>query len=263
MVLYHILNYKDQELIARKVGTQSIKEIPVKGIIHFEIKKGKYCIGNLFGNKYEFCFSKIEKGTQCERCFKKNKYNYCAACNGKRCYLGRKICGPHVLYLATFANVLKVGVASVKRFPKRVIEQGADYATKIAFFEDGLKARRYERLLHEEFNITDRIPSKFKEKIAFKKEARKMGEYFLKYTYSQIIDKIPKENRLQINVLNLSNYYEEPEVTKLERLDIEKSSEITGKIIGYKGPFVIIKNQNEVFSANFKKLIAKIISLRS
>lgn len=72
----------------------------------------------------------------------------CALCDGTRCLKGRQDClSSHVLYLALFGGIAKVGVTKEPRYERRMREQGAQFAGRLSVHEDGMEARKAERLL--------------------------------------------------------------------------------------------------------------------
>ncbi|MDD5182497.1 MAG: DUF2797 domain-containing protein [Candidatus Nanoarchaeia archaeon] len=262
----HVLKFVNSgampEFIVRQIGNfESIKTIKFDGIVSFKVMPGRFCIGNLMkNNSHKYCFNKVSSGYQCNDCFKQNPYNFCAFCSGTRCYLGKKICGEHFVYLATFANVLKVGVTSIRRWPERVIEQGADFASVISQTPDGLEARRIESEIKKRFNITDKMYNKYKSHLLHRKDARELGKHILQTAYADIVDAIPATTKLDLDILDLSENYtdieEQPNVK-----EITDDMQVCGKIIGTKGNFIVMKSgaKTEVF--NGYDLVGRVIKM--
>lgn len=262
--MFHILKFSAGEnpfFTVRRIGKfNKIKKLNLTGIISFKVMPGKYCIGNMIKGTHRYCFQKIEKGYQCNSCFKYNPFNFCAFCSGTKCYLKKKICGEHFVYLAAFANKIKVGVTSIKRFPKRVIEQGADFATKIAHTKDGLEARRIESEIRKEFNISDKMYSKQKIKLLHKKKARKIGREKIEAAYEDLIKTIPSKNQIEKNIVDLSQNYVELE-NQPEVIEIKDNLSVCGKIIGSKGNFIVLKISNNIIAFNGYDLVGRTIKI--
>ncbi len=87
----------------------------------------------------------------------KKSFDPCSACRG-RCLKDVKDCfEPHVVYIALFGSMVKIGVTREKRLPCRLKEQGADAGIPIACVEDGERARRIEQEYSRKLQIPDRI----------------------------------------------------------------------------------------------------------
>lgn len=266
MEMYHVLKFigKDvfPEFVVRQIGNfEKIKKIKLDGIVSFKVMPGRFCIGNLsMDGTHRYCFSKIDSGFQCNSCFKCNPYNFCAFCSGTKCYLKKKICGEHFVYLATFANVLKVGVTSVKRWPDRVVEQGADFASVIAQTPDGLEARRIESEIKKRFNITDKMYNKYKSKLLHRKDARELGKHILQTAYADVADYIPSKMRLDLDIFDLSENYTDLD-TQPDVKEVLDNSQIYGKVIGSKGNFIVLKSGARIEVFNGYDLVGRVLKM--
>ena len=260
MKIFHVIKFSPtkRKLVVRQLPNK-LPEINLDGFINFKVLPGKFCIGYWKNQSYFKCFKKIQKGFQCESCFKKETNNFCAMCNGTKCFLRKPICGQHYVYLASFGNILKVGVTSVNRFPERVIEQGADFAARIVLVENGLIARKIERMISINYNIKDKISAITKQKVLLNKNAREIGKEFLKTVYWQIIDKLPAKIKLDLEIEDLSIYYKEPQ--KAKAISIEDNMELQGKIIGQKGNYIFIKNHQGIFMFNGYELVSRVVKI--
>jgi len=131
----------------------------------------KYCIGffDEFDNVYP-CKNNmtVERSLQCEECLSNDILWRCAMCKGVYCInpKARDFCfnHKHIVYLAVYnPNLVKVGVSWEKRFQKRIAEQGANIAVKVAECPTGFDARKLERKITQRLGITDRSSSKDKQ----------------------------------------------------------------------------------------------------
>jgi hypothetical protein len=141
-----------------------------------------------------------------------------------------------------------------------VIEQGADFATIIAQTEDGLEARRIESEIRKSFNITDKMYSRYKSKLLHKKEARELGKHLLQVAYADIIDTIPVLNKLEIDILDLSENYIEIEQQPIVK-EIVDNTDICGKIVGNKGNFIFLKVGSDNIIFNGYDLVGRVIKI--
>jgi hypothetical protein len=131
---------------------------------HFALKPQRqlWCTGSTPpGNKRVACLNGLpaKSGAQCEQCKELSQLAACLRCTGQRCLnpARRADCAdqPHLVYLADFGGVLKVGVCRSERFEERLLEQGA-YAGLEVLRAGGLEVRRVERLVCEH-GIVDRV----------------------------------------------------------------------------------------------------------
>lgn len=259
MKIFHVLKFEPvaKKLIVRRIGKFSkMEEIFLSGIIDIHVMPGRYCVGKIQPKKFSYCFNKVNYGYQCYMCFRSNAFNLCAKCTGEKCLLNRKICGPHVVYLTTFANTIKVGVTSAQRFPERIIEQGADFATIIARTDDGLEARRIERTIKENFGITDRLSEAFKQGSLDTKPVE-LGKQLIKTAYWEVVDSLPKGTKQDLDVAEFAENYFVPE--KPIPLKIEDNLNISGKIAGYRGNFIMLRQTSKLFSINGYELVGRVI----
>lgn len=260
---YHILHFGlnedfKPELKIRNINNSNVESRILQGVIDVVVKPNKYCIGTYDGTSFKICLRKIDKYNQCYSCFKQSPKNLCAKCNGEKCLLDQKICPSHKIYLASFGNEIKIGVTSSKRFPLRVIEQGADFASAIAETEDGLTARKIEKAIKEKFGIKDKITTYQKYELINNDKAKELGKELIKTTYYNIIDQINAENKLDLDIIDLSYNY--MEVKNSIYLLVEENTRIYGKIIGNKGHLIFIKNKEGLYTFNASSLISRILS---
>lgn len=227
-IINYYYTYNNKEYAPALLTKNKRKIIITKGNINLNL--GDYeCIGYLRNKIIYECPNKIKKTAQCHNCQMLNDKYPCAECKGV-CIASlkeKKECmqTPHIIYLASFGNLIKVGVTKEKRYYKRMIEQGADYSTIIAR-TNGLNARIYERI------ISKKIP----DKIMLKQKIRNLeinNPNLINEKLKEIKNKIPKHIK------------ENTEITKLrENLKInnkELINELKGEIISWKGRILILK----------------------
>jgi hypothetical protein len=105
------------------------------------------CIGPSFD---EPCPNCSEDGPQCKDCAPLGVYP-CVMCKGTECMLPKRRleCSktPYTIYLASFGEIVKVGVSIRERLMQRWLEQGAEFACELKIVKDGLIARKLENLV--------------------------------------------------------------------------------------------------------------------
>ncbi len=144
----------------------------------------------------------------------------------------------HFVYLSITSNI-KVGVTREKQIPTRWIDQGAYQAIKFAKTPNRYLAGAIEINLKEV--VSDRTQWQRMLKNEINKEANLLDKKitlinylnpeFKKYVYK-------KNNLIEIN------YPVEQYPTKVKSVSFEKTGEISGKLCGIKGQYLIFENGN-------------------
>ena len=219
----------------------------------------RYCIGYFKDETRVPCpkQAKVKDSYQCELCMSLDEHLKCASCTGERCLLKkrREICKKeeYSIYLAIFGDILKVGISKEPRLRLRLIEQGCDFAAKIAKVRDGKVARSLEQYIKEKLEIVDRVRTKekAKQKIASPQVAisrifnslellkgdGKVGPYLV---FPEIFD--------------LRSFYNLPS-KQMELIRPKRGMKLEGRVIGVKGNLIFIKNKSKDFSLNGKELV--------
>ncbi len=135
------------------------------GEISFDISQQKTCVGSFDGG-YEPCPEQrpIDSFNQCYGCAPDDipkmecifEPQDCEDCEGGFCE------EEHVVYLAFFGPISKIGMTKKKRLKQRVIEQGADAYALMATLENRKKAREEEKEISDRLNISQKVSSKDK-----------------------------------------------------------------------------------------------------
>ena len=247
------------------------------------------CNTSISNSKYGQCFRCTQEDFS--RCFvlcngDQTEYYGCFGKDAQRQYCYKTNRAVYVVYAG---GKMKVGISFSPK--NRWINQGADYAGVIAWARDGLVARRLEKYLSERLGekLTQTISSKEKIRVLFpgshaKKKCLKMlntcrglvkeGE---KEINTALLQSSQKE---EISVLNKSlthqqlfsiqntecktmeDYYGGIKYLK-ERPKYRQTipgSLIRGRIIGIKGPWMVLDNKGTLEAWNTKKMVGAIFS---
>ena len=145
----------EPQLIARNNGGMERFSVLDRDV---SIKLGeRYCIGHFSDGRHVDCpkHEKITSGWHCDFCRRADDFFTCVQCSGE-CINDkqRKACRENTffIYLAVFDSMLKVGISQEHRLYERLIEQGADFAAKIAYIKDGMVVRKIEQELKKSLN---------------------------------------------------------------------------------------------------------------
>ena len=247
------------------------------------------CNANINDPRYGQCFRCSQEDFS--RCFTlcngdKTEYYSCFGKDPQRQYCYRT---KRAVYVAYAGGKLKVGISFSPK--KRWINQGADYAGVIAWASDGLLARRLESYLSNRLGekLTQTISNKEKIRSLFpgshaEKKCLKMlsmcrdfveeGEEEIKATLFQSSQKeeVSTQNKFPIHrqlfsiqdtqCYALEDYYSGMKYLK-ERPKYRQAlpgSLIRGRIIGIKGPWMVLDNKGTLEAWNIKKMVGAIFS---
>lgn len=113
------------------------------------VSEARRCVGARDGGP---CHSQIEpRMSLCRSCdpFPVQECRFHPRCRGTMC--DGTVCGePHVVYLAIFADQVKVGMTRLSRLRERGIEQGADIIVPLQEHPNRQEARRAEQALSKD-----------------------------------------------------------------------------------------------------------------
>ena len=234
---------------------------------------GQYCIGFRYAvDAFHKCkgFKKINgKGIQCKDCARLDLIRKCLMCTGKICInpLSKKICEKteHVVYLASFDNIIKVGTSMKKRFKKRMIEQAAAYGLIIANVSNGYLARKIEEDIASLNNLKKRIGIKIKLNTLFN-EINTSNLALMENYYKLIKKDLIKYKRY---LVSNSTFFKNMIIKKKKDVvfrpilyKIKKNYKLEARIKSVKGSFLLLYYGNIYVVVNLKKLSGWIIDLQ-
>jgi len=222
-----------------------------------DFKVGKrFCIGYFKNGKRYPCPEKREvtKDYQCELCKRLDENLPCVQCVGFCRNLKKRMqCmkQKYYIYLATFGDILKVGISNEVRVKQRLVEQGADFGACLFKVVDGAVARREEQKIKRLLGIVDRVRGSEKHKRIFSNEDIGIQKI------ENALKVLKKYYKLDYEIYDLRKYYNiKPIETKF--IEIKEGTRIRGKVISVKGNLVVLEKENISFNAH--KLIGREIS---
>ena len=218
-----------------------------------------YCIGYFSNSKRTPCPTKekLFKGNICKACEEKDYYHKCLGCSGE-CIneKHREICKDTTFYtyLTTFGPLLKVGISQEHRFFERMIEQGAELGIKFGRIKDGKEARQTEQKIKSLLLCEDRIYGDAKEKHMFGDPNAAMLKV------KNALETIQKSGLSSITaeIYDFRKYYNLNKITKQPKpIVIASGTSVQGKVVAAKGNLLIISNNNEFYTINIHRLVAR------
>lgn len=162
----HVLSFHwddfDPHLVIYDRTARKVDELPLDRLA-LEVGSERSCVGRFDDKGYRPCPSGRAVG-RFETC------QACAApwipilscvfepqCDGDLCDHPEFCARKHVVYLASFGNLLKVGMTSAARLRERAIEQGADAVRPLFECRDRREARTLEKETSRRFKIPQEI----------------------------------------------------------------------------------------------------------
>ncbi len=197
----------------------------------------------------------------CEKCQKEDDYFFCIRCSGE-CLNPKKRnqCTKNIysIYLAAFDSLIKIGISIDFRLLQRLVEQGADFGTKLVTLDDGKTARKMEQKIRRELGIVDKVRGEKKSEKIFGNPNNSVA------ALNKKIQELKNNGMPLINpeIYDLRGYYRLGYVSKFPKLmQINEGMEIEGKVVAAKGNIVVIKNQ-EWHMLNAHRLVGREVELR-
>ena len=180
------------------------------------------CIGPSFD---EPCPHNSPDGPQCGDCAPLGVYP-CIICDGTECLLPKRRleCSktPYTIYLASFGEVVKVGVSQRERLMQRWLEQGAEFACELKVVKDGLLARRLENMIGKLEGVSMTVHHRRKRSNGFRRDVleERVEEIVRKFRW------IPKKPQLY----DLTQFY--PQLPEKEPL-LKDLKGVSGGVRGH------------------------------
>lgn len=150
----HLLFY---DLTARKVDELSLDRL------RLSIGNERRCVGRFEEDRYLPCPAgrRVGRLASCQECMAPwipvQSCIFEPQCDGERCDHPEFCQRQHFVYLASFGNMIKVGMTSCGRLMERAIEQGADAVRPLFQCRDRREAREWEKETSRRFKLPQEI----------------------------------------------------------------------------------------------------------
>ena len=251
-LMKHLISFYSHKIPKMVIREQNeTSKLELSGKISLELSFNRYCIGyTRFDKDYPCPDEAVADSGKCPHCRKLEIS--CASCRGDECLFGHSECllGEHLIYLASFGELVKVGVTKKERINERWIEQGADFGVVVASAGDGFEARAVESLIQHQFGFRNavRTSEKFK-RLGIEKEISKKS---LELAIGRITQmKFPG---IEVGeVRDLSMHY--PKLEEKPVLD----NLLSGEVLGAKGNLLFLEREGPKV-IDMKKNVGKYIT---
>ncbi|MDH3004504.1 MAG: DUF2797 domain-containing protein [Candidatus Shikimatogenerans sp. JK-2022] len=165
----------------------------------------------------------------------------------------------HIVYIAITSNI-KIGITIKKIFFNRLMDQGAIKSIILAItpnrYLSGIIEKICKKKLYDKTNYIKMLTNNFNKNINLKKIKYKIknfiSKYFIKYKKF-----LYKKNKIYKFIYPIIKY---PNIKYIKNFNFKylKNNNFKGKLIGFKGQYLIFNNNIVI---NFRKLIGYIIKI--
>lgn len=184
-------------------------------------------------------------------------------CEGQTCSahpIVRKACeeGVFYVYLASFGSrEIKAGVSRADRIVERWVEQGADFAARV-LKGNGRDVRRYEKQVQDQLGALRLLRGNEKINVIQKYIDPERSMRLLNALKEKINGTFPEEHQFDEEIRTLTPFYGLPEIRKKPlAMKVRDGLEISGRILGVKGPILLLEKNDLVFALDLNGLTGR------
>ncbi len=260
----HIISYVWEEFkpLIMAYHENRLEEIDLSGIrsVDISVSKGIWCVGSFTADGYRPCPNNAiaAEWRQCQDCAKPFipvlNCVFEPRCDGSLC--GADFClQKHVVYLAFFGNLMKIGMTSLKRARERAIEQGADAYAILAVLPNRMAARTLEKKIGQKYGIRQAYGSG--EILA--QMAKKTDKDDLKVLHTEKLMEIFEELEAPSELVFLNGYPIELPLRRVPKLR-PTATRHYGKVLGIKGKYLIYEYSG-IYALNISDVVGRRVNL--
>ena len=152
---------------------------------------------------------------------------------------------------------MKVGVTQGSRFVTRWVEQGADVALRV-LTGNGSEVRRLERAIHTRLGISESVHAGAKVSALGKEDRTKLALRLLGETRDKIHAVASPDQRFHEDPWILLSHYNVPALKQRPiSLKVEDGVDVTGEVVGVKGPILLLRNGGLYFALSLNALLGR------
>jgi len=265
-VTKHVLSYHWKgfrpHLIVYDGEAGEVQELPLDRL-SMTVSEEKRCVGRFDDDGYRPCPQRrrVNAFSSCRSCMADRvpmqKCVFEPQCSGDRC--GHpEFCGRlHVVYLALYGRLIKVGMTSKGRLMGRAVEQGADAVAPIFDCRDRMEARTLEKEVSSRFKIPQEIRIK---KIAGQWTSPPSKD-IMGNVYRTYLDRISRWRPALGAELTLLDRYPMSERPSSPPEVEETAGTHIGEVMGVKGRFMIFRKDGSSRLLELSDLPSRFVEL--
>lgn len=235
----------------------------------FTVGRERRCVGRFEGGRHIPCpHDVLVTGfSQCDECAGEayiwdQECIFDPKCDGTACVSKAGAGRPsdfcrrkHVLYLAFYGPMPKVGMSSTKRIKERLVEQGADACAIIGTYPSRLAAREAEKDISKSFGI----PEWYRQAEVLGKLSQPVNPDAITAEYERLLNVLGRRDGIEFEELRFLDGY--PLRQPLGGTpELQETSGIhKGRFIGVKGKWLIYESRG-LKALNMPDLVARFIA---
>ncbi len=262
---WHVISFYwegfQPHLIAYDEESETLRELPLFGQLSLEISKERRCVGFEDDEGYHPCphGRKVASFQACRSCSSSflpdQRCVFEPKCEGDLCDHPEFCVRDHVVYLAFYGMLMKVGMTSERRLRERAIEQGADAVTPIY----RCKGRQQARLLEREVSRRFKINQEFRAKSLLGQLSREVPWKKIEAKYRNTLIRLSMwKEPLNLPLSRLEGY---PLPNRGIQVQLEAAEgSHAGKIIGVKGKYLIYEADERLHALDLSDLPSRYLT---
>lgn len=227
----------------------------------FVVGSRKTCVGRTEGDRYIPCPDRaaVTRFSQCGRCaaevfIEDQECIFDPKCEGERC--DNEFCKrQHVLYLAFYGTMPKVGMSSTRRVERRLVEQGADAFAIIGTYPNRFRAREAEKAISAELGL----PQWYRQQSVLANFSRPLDVAAIEARYDELKPALEARDGCSVEPLRpISGYPVALPLPGVPQLR-ETPGMHRGRLLGVKGKWLLYESHG-LRALNMSDLVSRFMS---
>ena len=242
----HVLSYRWDDFQPRLLlydrTARKVDELPLDRLA-LAVGGERTCVGRFGEHGYHPCPAgrKVGRFETCQACASSwipvLSCVFEPQCDGDRCDHPEFCARRHVVYLASFGNLIKVGMTSASRLRERAIEQGADAVRPLFECRD----RREARTLEKETSLRFKIPQEIRISRIARTWTRRPSRESMQHVHEHYLDRIARWREPAGGELLFLDRYPMRELPRSPPDPVATEGVHRGEVLGIKGRHMLFR----------------------
>lgn len=243
----HVLSFHwedfDPHLVFYDLRARRVDELPLDRLA-LMVGGDRSCVGRFGVDGYHPCPSgrKVGRFETCQACaapwIPVLNCVFEPQCDGDLCDHPEFCARRHFVYLASFGNLIKVGMTSAGRLRERAIEQGADAVRPLFECRD----RREARTLEKETSMRFKIPQEIRAARVARTWTRRPSEEAMRNVHEHYLERIARWREPLGSDIILLDRYPMRELPRTPPEAVGTEGVHRGEVLGIKGRFMLFRD---------------------
>ena len=244
----HVLSFHwdgfDPHLLLYDRTARKVDELPLDRLA-LAVGEGRTCVGRFSEHGYQPCPAQRAVGRfeTCQACAEPwipvLGCVFEPRCDGGLCDRPEFCSRRHVVYLASFGNLIKVGMTSASRLKERAIEQGADAVRPLFECQD----RKEARTLEKETSRRYKIPQEIRAARFTKAWTGKPSAEAIRHVHEHYLERISRWKEPAKAEIIFLDRYPVRELPRSPPLSVPTPGAHRGEVMGIKGRHMLVRDR--------------------